>query len=74
MVLLVKPQFEAGRKEVDRGGGVIRDPSIWRSALLGVGSAVQSAGAAIMGAMASPLTGPAGNVEFLSICGRLPER
>jgi 23S rRNA (cytidine1920-2'-O)/16S rRNA (cytidine1409-2'-O)-methyltransferase len=65
MVLLVKPQFEAGRKEVDRGGGVIRDPSIWRSALLGVGNAFESAGAAIMGAMASPLTGPAGNVEFL---------
>jgi 23S rRNA (cytidine1920-2'-O)/16S rRNA (cytidine1409-2'-O)-methyltransferase len=65
MVLLVKPQFEAGRKEVDRGSGVIRDPAIWRAALIRVGSAFESAGAAIMGAMASPLLGPAGNVEFL---------
>jgi 23S rRNA (cytidine1920-2'-O)/16S rRNA (cytidine1409-2'-O)-methyltransferase len=65
MVLLVKPQFEAGRKEVDRGSGVIRDPAVWRAALQRVGSAFEDAGAAIMGAMASPLTGPAGNVEFL---------
>ena len=65
MVLLVKPQFEAGRKEVDRGSGVIRDPAVWRAAIIRVGSAFESAGAAIMGAMASPLIGPAGNVEFL---------
>jgi 23S rRNA (cytidine1920-2'-O)/16S rRNA (cytidine1409-2'-O)-methyltransferase len=65
MVLLVKPQFEAGRKEVDRGSGVIRDPAVWRAALQRVGNAFEDAGAAIMGAMASPLTGPAGNVEFL---------
>jgi 23S rRNA (cytidine1920-2'-O)/16S rRNA (cytidine1409-2'-O)-methyltransferase len=65
IVVLVKPQFEAGRKEVDRGSGVIRDPAIWREALLGVGTAFGSAGAAIIGAMPSPLVGPAGNVEFL---------
>jgi 23S rRNA (cytidine1920-2'-O)/16S rRNA (cytidine1409-2'-O)-methyltransferase len=65
MVVLVKPQFEAGRKDVDRGSGVIRDPAIWRAALIRVGSAFESMGAAIMGVMASPLLGPAGNVEFL---------
>jgi 23S rRNA (cytidine1920-2'-O)/16S rRNA (cytidine1409-2'-O)-methyltransferase len=65
IVVLVKPQFEAGRKEVDRGSGVIRDPAVWRAALIRVGSAFESTGAAIMGAMASPLLGPAGNVEFL---------
>lgn len=75
MVLLVKPQFEAGRDEVDRGSGVIRDARVWRSTLLGVGYAFVSAGAAIMGAMASPLTGPAGNVEFLlHVLAPSPER
>jgi 23S rRNA (cytidine1920-2'-O)/16S rRNA (cytidine1409-2'-O)-methyltransferase len=65
MVLLVKPQFEAGRVIVARGKGVVRDPAVWLSALEGVTSALQQAGTGIMGAMVSPLTGPAGNVEFL---------
>ena len=65
LVVLVKPQFEAGRAEVSRGRGVVRDPEVWRRALERVASALGAAGAAIMGAMASPLTGPAGNVEFL---------
>ncbi len=64
LVVLVKPQFEAGRAEVGRGGGVIRDPAIWREAILRVGIALASHGAAIMGVMASPVVGPAGNVEF----------
>jgi 23S rRNA (cytidine1920-2'-O)/16S rRNA (cytidine1409-2'-O)-methyltransferase len=65
LVLLVKPQFEAGRVVVARGKGVVRDPEVWRSALEGVTSALAAAGTGIMGAMVSPLTGPAGNVEFL---------
>ena len=65
LVLLVKPQFEAGRAAVSRGRGVVRDPQEWRAALAGVTSALHDAGTGIMGAMASPLTGPAGNVEFL---------
>ena len=65
LVLLVKPQFEAGRVVVARGKGVVRDPEVWRSALEGVTSALVDAGTGIMGAMVSPLTGPAGNVEFL---------
>jgi 23S rRNA (cytidine1920-2'-O)/16S rRNA (cytidine1409-2'-O)-methyltransferase len=65
LVLLVKPQFEAGRVIVARGKGVVRDPAVWLSALEGVTSALQEAGTGIMGAMVSPLTGPAGNVEFL---------
>ncbi len=63
-VLLVKPQFEAGRREVSRGHGVVRDPDVWREALESVASAVAACGAAIMGAMASPLPGARGNVEF----------
>jgi 23S rRNA (cytidine1920-2'-O)/16S rRNA (cytidine1409-2'-O)-methyltransferase len=62
---LVKPQFEAGRAEVSRGRGVVRDPAIWRRALGDAASALVDARAAIMGAMPSPLIGPAGNVEFL---------
>jgi 23S rRNA (cytidine1920-2'-O)/16S rRNA (cytidine1409-2'-O)-methyltransferase len=65
VVLLVKPQFEAGRIEVSRGKGVIRDSGVRRAALESVASAFASQGATIMGAMASPLLGPAGNAEFL---------
>jgi 23S rRNA (cytidine1920-2'-O)/16S rRNA (cytidine1409-2'-O)-methyltransferase len=65
LVLLVKPQFEAGRQEAARGRGVITDPEIWRRVLDEVAGALEVGGAAIMGAMASPLTGADGNVEFL---------
>lgn len=65
IVVLVKPQFEAGRVEADRGRGVIRDPDVWRQALLGAWGAIVGAGAAIMGVMVSPVTGAEGNVEFL---------
>ena len=65
LVLLVKPQFEAGRAAVARGKGVVRDPAVWLEALEGVASALLDARTGIMGAMVSPLTGPAGNVEFL---------
>ena len=65
LVALVKPQFEAGRAEADRGRGVIKDPAVRRRAVLGACDALEAAGAAIMGVMASPLTGADGNVEFL---------
>ena len=65
LVLLVKPQFEAGRAAVSRGKGVVRDPTVWLGALVGVASALDDAETGIMGVMASPLTGAAGNVEFL---------
>jgi 23S rRNA (cytidine1920-2'-O)/16S rRNA (cytidine1409-2'-O)-methyltransferase len=64
VVLLVKPQFEAGRDEASRGRGVIRDPWVWRRVLDEVLIALRATGAAIMGAMVSPLTGTDGNVEF----------
>lgn len=65
LVLLVKPQFEAGKAEADRGRGVIRDPAVWSRTLTEVCNALQERGAAIMGAMTSPITGGDGNVEFL---------
>ncbi|HET6793791.1 MAG TPA: TlyA family RNA methyltransferase [Acidimicrobiales bacterium] len=65
VVVLVKPQFEAGRRHVSAGRGVITDPEVWRGAVAGVADALASHGAAIMGAMVSPLKGAEGNVEFL---------
>jgi 23S rRNA (cytidine1920-2'-O)/16S rRNA (cytidine1409-2'-O)-methyltransferase len=65
LVLLAKPQFEAGRAEASRGRGVIRDPEVWRRVLSELRDTVHHAGAAIMGGMVSPLLGSHGNVEFL---------
>lgn len=68
---LVKPQFEAGRAEVSKGRGVVSDPSVWRRVLGEVATALDGAGATIMGAMVSPITGSDGNVEFV-VVGRAP--
>jgi 23S rRNA (cytidine1920-2'-O)/16S rRNA (cytidine1409-2'-O)-methyltransferase len=65
VIVLVKPQFEAGRAEVSRGRGVVRDPAVWRRAVEDTAASFASHGAAMMGAMVSPLTGADGNVEFL---------
>ncbi len=64
IVVLVKPQFEAGRTEASRGHGVIRDDRIRWQALCKVAAAFESHGAKIEGAIASPLHGAAGNVEL----------
>jgi 23S rRNA (cytidine1920-2'-O)/16S rRNA (cytidine1409-2'-O)-methyltransferase len=64
LVLLVKPQFEADPADVGRGG-VVRDPRVWRDAVEDVATTCADAGVAPLGVMASPLRGPAGNVEFL---------
>jgi len=66
LVVLVKPQFEAGRQEANRGRGVIRRPAAWEAALEGALGAMQPVGTAIMGIMVSPLRGADGNVEFLA--------
>jgi len=65
LVLLVKPQFEAGRREVSRGAGVVRDPEQWRAALKRVLEAASDRGAAAHGVIPSPVRGAEGNVEFL---------
>jgi 23S rRNA (cytidine1920-2'-O)/16S rRNA (cytidine1409-2'-O)-methyltransferase len=70
LVLLVKPQFEAGRQEASRGRGVITDPAVWRAALGRVVDAASGAGASMMGVMVSPLRGADGNTEFLLHLGR----
>ena len=65
MVLLVKPQFEAGRIEVSRGKGVITDPIIHKEACDTVGNAVVDLGGIVMGVIESPIKGAEGNTEFL---------
>jgi 23S rRNA (cytidine1920-2'-O)/16S rRNA (cytidine1409-2'-O)-methyltransferase len=65
LVLLIKPQYEAGRAEAARNKGIVKDPATWRRVLEEVVSALEAAGAAMMDAMVSPLKGADGNVEFL---------
>ena len=65
IICLVKPQFEAGKKDVSRGDGVIRDPEIHKQVLLDVLEFAQQDGFNIRGLVKSPLLGPKGNAEFL---------
>jgi 23S rRNA (cytidine1920-2'-O)/16S rRNA (cytidine1409-2'-O)-methyltransferase len=63
-VPLVKPQFEAGRKDVGKGG-VVRDAAIHRRVLEQVAGYAEANSFAVSGVTTSPIVGPAGNVEFL---------
>lgn len=65
IIALIKPQFEAGKKDVSRGDGVIRDPQIHRQVLTDVLNYAHQDGFAIQGLIKSPLLGPKGNAEFL---------
>jgi 23S rRNA (cytidine1920-2'-O)/16S rRNA (cytidine1409-2'-O)-methyltransferase len=64
LVLLVKPQFEAGRTRIGKGG-VVRDPSVHRAVLHEVRDGLRAAGLHVIDVMESPLRGADGNVEFL---------
>jgi 23S rRNA (cytidine1920-2'-O)/16S rRNA (cytidine1409-2'-O)-methyltransferase len=66
VVALIKPQFEAGKKDVSRGDGVIRDPEIHKQVLSDVLSFAITQGFGIEGLVRSPLLGPKGNAEFLA--------
>jgi 23S rRNA (cytidine1920-2'-O)/16S rRNA (cytidine1409-2'-O)-methyltransferase len=63
-VALVKPQFEAGREQVGKGG-VVRDPAVHARVLRDVAEAIRQHGRAVHGLTRSPIRGPAGNREFL---------
>lgn len=68
IIALVKPQFEAGKAEVDRGEGVIRDPQVHLRVLSELASFVGTLpGVTWRGVLESPLLGPAGNKEFLAL-------
>jgi 23S rRNA (cytidine1920-2'-O)/16S rRNA (cytidine1409-2'-O)-methyltransferase len=64
LVALVKPQFEAGRGEVGKGG-VVRDPLVHQRVCDDAAAWIASRGWAVVGIETSPITGPEGNVEFL---------
>ena len=63
LILLVKPQFEAPRERVPRGG-VVRDRATMRESMRAVADSYRAAGCGLLGAAESPLTGPKGNREF----------
>ena len=66
IVALIKPQFEAGKAEADRGAGVIRDPAIHQRVLSELNQFVSARGnLRWLGVTESPVLGPAGNKEFL---------
>lgn len=66
IIALIKPQFEAGRKETAKGEGVIRDPDVHRRVLEEVLTFAQVNGFCVNGLIRSPVLGPKGNVEFLA--------
>ena len=63
-VLLVKPQFEAGRDRIGKGG-IVRDPDVHAAVLEEVMAGLHSVGLVVLGAIESPLRGADGNREFL---------
>ncbi|KRB91541.1 TlyA family RNA methyltransferase [Sphingomonas sp. Root720] len=64
LIALIKPQFEAGRDEVGKGG-VVRDPAVHERVCADVASWIEAQGWRLAGVTPSPITGPEGNVEFL---------
>lgn len=75
LVVLVKPQFEVGRREVSRGKGVITDPRLHQESCRRVAEALVDLGAEVRGSLPSPILGGRGNREFLlwaTVRGRLP--
>jgi 23S rRNA (cytidine1920-2'-O)/16S rRNA (cytidine1409-2'-O)-methyltransferase len=62
-VIMVKPQFEVGREKLG-AGGVVRDPALRKSAVVDVSESAYDVGLGTLGIAASPLPGPAGNVEY----------
>ncbi|MCH2627497.1 MAG: TlyA family RNA methyltransferase [Acidimicrobiales bacterium] len=68
LLILIKPQFEAGRAEATRGQGIIRSPEVWQRVLEEIRECVVKAKFGVMGLMVSPLRGANGNVEFFLHC------
>jgi 23S rRNA (cytidine1920-2'-O)/16S rRNA (cytidine1409-2'-O)-methyltransferase len=64
LLALIKPQFEAGREDVGKGG-VVRDAAVHARVCGEVAAWLTDAGWTVVGVTASPITGPEGNVEFL---------
>jgi 23S rRNA (cytidine1920-2'-O)/16S rRNA (cytidine1409-2'-O)-methyltransferase len=65
LITLIKPQFEAGKHDVGKGG-VVRDPEVHRRVLAEIFQFAADQGFAVRGLTRSPIKGPAGNIEFLA--------
>lgn len=72
MVILIKPQFEAGRDKVGKGG-IVRDPSVHRDVIAEVLRRAAEEGFMTDGLTWSPIKGGSGNIEFLALLRRMPE-
>ena len=72
LIVLVKPQFEAGRSEVSRGRGVITDPAIHATSINAVRECVCDLGGSVEGVIESPIKGAEGNTEFLMLVKTAP--
>jgi 23S rRNA (cytidine1920-2'-O)/16S rRNA (cytidine1409-2'-O)-methyltransferase len=70
LLALIKPQFEAGREEVGKGG-VVRDPAVHRRVCDQVVAWLTDSGWQVAGVTQSPITGPEGNIEFLVAASRI---
>lgn len=73
LVALVKPQFEAGRADVGRGG-VVRDEDVRRGTIQRVLESAQAQGCQVVGGLDSPIAGPKGNIEHLLLLETPPSR
>lgn len=71
LIALVKPQFEAERGEIGKGG-VVRDAAVHERVCEAAAAWLRSRGWAVLGEVPSPITGPEGNVEFLLAARRAP--
>ncbi|MBM3848182.1 MAG: TlyA family rRNA (cytidine-2'-O)-methyltransferase, partial [Verrucomicrobia bacterium] len=72
VVALIKPQFEAGKSEADKGAGVIRDPAVHARVLREIQDFVETdLRLRWVGSVESPLLGPAGNKEFLALIEKI---
>ena len=71
LVALIKPQFEAGREQVGKGG-VVRDPAVHQAVCERIREWAAAQGWTVQGIIESPITGPEGNVEFLLVAHRSP--
>lgn len=73
LVVLIKPQFEAGKAAAAAGRGVIRDPAVRARAIAEAEATIAEAGFTLMGGTNSPIKGPKGNLEYLAYAKRGPD-
>jgi len=71
LVALIKPQFEAGREQVQKGRGIVRDPAVHVAVCDEIASFVGTLGCVVEAMLTSPITGGDGNREFLLVARRI---